>query len=120
MPAEGGTLGLVSVADDFFVLARVGPDDERLLLSDASAGTEWLLAREILDSLELPTPEGDDLDKVQPAGDLELLSDWGLPAMELSAICEDLELYPDEMLGRIAEKLGFGDQYYRIVDTASP
>jgi len=30
-------------------------------------------------------------------------------AMELGALCDDLDLYPDEMLGTIAARLGFGE-----------
>jgi putative tRNA adenosine deaminase-associated protein len=118
LPAEGGTLGVVSVADDFFVVVRASGDEISYLLSDVTAASEWLLAREILDALELPMPEGDDLDKVQPAGDLDILADLGVPAVELGAICDDLELYPDEMLARIANRLGFGEQFDRVVDSA--
>jgi hypothetical protein len=34
-----------------------------------------------------------------------------MDAMELSAVCSDLELYPDEMLGQVAARIGFGTQF---------
>jgi hypothetical protein len=93
-PAEGGTIGLVSVAEDFFVAVRVFGDDELILLSDVTAAQEWPLAREVLDRLELPMPEGD----------------------ELAMICEDPDLYPDEMLSSIASRLGFGEEFEQTLD----
>jgi putative tRNA adenosine deaminase-associated protein len=117
-PAEGGTIGLVSVDEDFFVAVRLQGHGVRLLLSDVTAAVESPIARDVLDELELPVPEGEDLDQVQPAGDLALFTDLGLDAMELGALCDDLELYPDEMLASIAARLGFGEPFQRAVDAA--
>jgi hypothetical protein len=36
--------------------------------------------------------------------------------MEVAAICGELELYPDEMLGQIAAHIGFGPQFEQAVD----
>ena len=109
---EGVALALVSYGDDFFVLARVDAGRARLLLSDVTAASEWPVAAQVLDELDLPMPDDDDdLEQVQPAGDLDLLTDLGVPAMDLAAICSDLEAYPDETLGTIAGRLGFGDEF---------
>jgi putative tRNA adenosine deaminase-associated protein len=113
---EGGVIGLVSVAEDFFVAARMTAADVRLLLSDVTAATEWPLAREVLEQLQLAVPE--DEEQVQPAGDLAIFADIGMDAMELGALCDDLDLYPDEILSGIAARLGFGEQFERAVDTA--
>ena len=115
-PSEGGTIGLLSVADDFFVAVRMVGTDVRLLLSDASAAADWPIARAVLDRLELAPPEDDELEQPQPAGDLAIFADLGLDEMSLSALCSDLELYPDEMLSSIAARLGFGEQFDRVVD----
>jgi putative tRNA adenosine deaminase-associated protein len=115
-PGEGGSIGLVSVAEDFFVAVRVYGDDELILLSDVTAAQDWPLAREVLDRLELPMPYGDELDQPQPAGDLGAFADLGLPPMELAMICEDPDLYPDEMLGSIASRLGFGEEFEQTLD----
>ncbi|HTY72538.1 MAG TPA: tRNA adenosine deaminase-associated protein [Actinomycetes bacterium] len=117
-PGEVGTLGFVSVAEDFFVAARVRGEEVRLLLSDVTCVPDWPLAAEVLVRLGLSAPEGPELEESTPAGDLEIFADLGLPAMELAMLCEDLDLYPDEQIGSIATRLGFGEQYETIVDAA--
>ncbi len=116
LPSDVGTLGMVSVDEDFFVLARVSGAHVRLLLSDVGAATESPLARAVIEHLELPPPDDDD-DQVQPAGDLGLLADLGVSAMQLGAMCDDAELYPDELLADIADRLGFGGQFDELLDT---
>lgn len=119
LPADSGALGLVSVDDDFFVLARVEGEDVRCLLSDVTAATEWPLAREVLDELDLPLPEGEEEDRPQPAGDLGIVADLGMGAMDMGVLCDDLELYPDDMLTEIAEQLGFGPAFRRVIDAVA-
>jgi putative tRNA adenosine deaminase-associated protein len=115
----GGAIGLVSVEDDFFVAVRVRGQEVTLLLSDVTAADESPLAGEVLEALDLPMPDADD-DRVQPAGDLTIFSDLGLKAMELGALCDDLDLYPDQMLGSIAARLGFGDIFRRALESVGP
>ena len=55
-PGDGGSLGFIDVADDFFIAVRVAGDDVRLLLSDVTAADEWPFAREVLERLGLPEP----------------------------------------------------------------
>ena len=116
-PAEGGAIGLVSIGDDFFVALRVAGEDVRLLISDATAAEDWSLAAEVLEALGEPVP--DDADDGGPAGDLAIFGDLGFDALELEAICDDVELYPDEMLGSIAGRLGFADSFEDAVDAAN-
>jgi putative tRNA adenosine deaminase-associated protein len=116
LPSDVGTIGMVSVDEDFFVLARVSGADVRLLLSDVGAATESPLARAVIERLALPPPDDDD-DQVQPAGDLGILSDLGLSAMDLGAMCDDTALYPDELLADIAARLGFGNAFDELLDT---
>jgi putative tRNA adenosine deaminase-associated protein len=71
----------------------------------------------VLEALDLPMPSADD-ERVQPAGDLGIFSDLGMNAMELGALCDDLDLYPDEMLASIASRLGFGEPFRRALDAA--
>jgi putative tRNA adenosine deaminase-associated protein len=115
LPSEVGTIGMVSVDEDFFLLARVSGTHVRLLLSDVGAATESPLARAVIQRLELPPPDDDD-DQVQPAGDLSILADLGLSAMDLGAMCDDNQLYPEELLGDIAARLGFGIAFEELVD----
>ena len=105
-PGDHGSLGLVSIDEDFFVLARVAGTRVRLLLSDVTAATEWPLARSVVETLNLPVP--DEEADPEPAGDLGIVADLGLSAMDMGALLDDEDLYPDEALGDIAHKLGFG------------
>ncbi|MDP9393975.1 MAG: tRNA adenosine deaminase-associated protein [Actinomycetota bacterium] len=114
LPAETGALALVSVADDFFLVVRVRGTSVRLLVSDATAADEWPLARHAVDHLGVPLPDDDD--DPQPAGDLAIVADLGMSDLELGVLCDDLDLYPDEVLGRVAARIGFGVQFEAAVD----
>jgi putative tRNA adenosine deaminase-associated protein len=114
---EGGAIGLVSVEDDFFVAVRIRGSEVSLLLSDVTAAGDSPLAGEVLEALDLPMPGPDD-ERVQPAGDLTIFSDLGLQPMELGALCDDLDLYPDQMLDSIASRLGFAEPFRRALETA--
>jgi putative tRNA adenosine deaminase-associated protein len=115
-PADNGVLGLVSVAEDFFVIARTDRVDSRFLLSDVAAALDWPLATDVMDALGLPLPDDEDLDELTPAGDLTLLADLGMSASELSILSEDIDLYPDEVLAAVANRLGFGAQFESLFD----
>ncbi len=116
-PGDGGALGLVAMDEDFFVLARVAGPHSRLLLSDITAADEWELARSAVESLGLPLPEEDD--EQVPAGDLDIVGDLGMPAMDLAVLLDDLDLYPDEMLSDVARRLGFGPLFDDAVGLTS-
>ena len=108
-PGDGGALGLVAIDEDFFVLARVVGPSVRLLLSDVTAAEEWELASSVVEHLGLPDPEDDD--EPEPAGDLDLLGDLGVSAVEMAELLDDDELYPDELLSDVAGRLGFGAEF---------
>ena len=69
-PSDTGALGFVSVDDDFFVIARVMGPSVRLLLSDVTAATEWELASGVIDLLDLPEPDDEDLYPEELLGDV--------------------------------------------------
>jgi putative tRNA adenosine deaminase-associated protein len=111
-PSDVGVLGMVSMNDDFFVLVRKLGTQVRMLLSDVTAASEWPLASGVADLVDGPDADDDD---PQPAGDLDIVSDLGMAALELGVLCDDDDLYPDEILGDVAARLGFGDAFERIV-----
>lgn len=117
-PGEGGSIGLVNVADEFFVALRVRPDDVSILVSDVTAAAAWDLAREVVNRLDIPLPDDDDMDDVLPGGDLSIFTDLGLEEMELGAILADTDSYADEMLLAIAGRLGFAAAYERALEAA--
>ena len=115
-PGDGGALGLVSVDEDFCLLVRVLGARTLVLLSDVTAANDWPVARSALDFLDLPLPDDDDQ---EPAGDLGIVADLGLDAMDMGALLDDYELYPDEVLGDIADRLGFARAYEEAVEVAA-
>ena len=116
-PGDAGAVGMVAVDEDFFVLVRVAGATTRVLLSDVTAADEWELAQSAVDFLGLPDPE--DEDEQVPAGDLDLLGDLGMHAMDMGVLLDDVDLYPDEMLSDIARRLGFGELFDDAVGLTS-
>ena len=117
LPGDGGAVGMVAVDEDFFVIVRVAGASTRVLLSDVTASDEWELAQSAVEFLGLPPAE--DVDEQVPAGDLDLLGDLGMHAMDMGVLIDDFELYPDEMLSDIARKLGFGKLFDDAVGLTS-
>jgi putative tRNA adenosine deaminase-associated protein len=113
LPGDGGAIGMVAVDEDFFVIVRVAGPSTRVLLSDVTAADEWELASSVVDFLNLPDVEDED-DPV-PAGDLDLLGDLGMHAMDMAVLLDDVDLYPDEMLSDVARRLGFGAIFDDVV-----
>ena len=110
-PGDAGAIGLLSFAEDFFVVLRLVADDVRMLLSDVTAAFDAPFASQVLDRLGLSMPDGDDEDDIEPVGDLDLLADLGVSPLLMAELCDDLGLYPDDVFGRLAEQMGFRDQY---------
>jgi putative tRNA adenosine deaminase-associated protein len=48
---------------------------------------------------------------VEPAGDLNILADLGFSAMDVAVLCDEDDLFPDEMLEDIADRAGFASQF---------
>ena len=116
-PGDGGAVGMVAMDEDFFVIVRVAGPQTRVLLSDITAADEWELAGSVIDFLGLPPPDDDD--PQVPAGDLDLLGDLGMHAMDMGVLLDDFDLYPDEMLSDVARRLGFGEQFDDAVGLTS-
>ena len=127
LPGETGSIGLVAVDEDWFLLVRVQGPDVRLVLSDVTAAQEWDLADsavEMLGLLGVRVPDDDDLDAADddttvPAGHLDLLADLGLPAAELTEMIDDVDSYPDEVCADVAERLGFGELFDDLLDESA-
>ena len=117
-PGDGGAVGMVAIDEDFFLIIRVAGATARVLLSDVTAADEWELATSAVEFLGLPLPEDDDEEQV-PAGDLDLLGDLGMRAMDMAVLLDDVDLYPDETLSEIARQLGFGELFDDAVGLTS-
>ena len=102
----------------YFVVLRHGPAGMvRALISDATM-QEWLLAAEVVERYGIAVDtEGafDDDETGWPGGDLDVFADEGLPADQLRPIITADDLWADEMVLRIATRLGFADQLASVV-----
>lgn len=112
-PGDGGAIGLLALDEDVFLLVRVTGPRVRILLSDVTSADIYDLAREALEHLGLPYPEEED--EPAPAGDLDIVGDLGMRAIDMGVLIDDFDLYPDEMLSDIAERLGFGPAFDDLV-----
>ncbi len=115
IPGDGGAVGLVSIASEFFVVVRVRGKHVQVLLSDELAATDWPIARDVADFLGSELPEDDE--DAGPIGDLDILADVGIPDFEIEALC-DSDDDSDVLVERIAKKLKFLPQYRKAVQAA--
>lgn len=113
--STGAVIGLLAVDDEFFLVLRPSPGGVSLLLSDSAAALDYDIAADALDVLRVEPPE--DSDEVWPEGSLDILADLGLPAPELQVIIDEVDLYPDEQLQMVAQRLGFADEFAKHLDT---
>ncbi len=115
VPGDGGAVGLVSIASEFFVIVRVRGKRVQVLLSDELAATDWPIARDVADFLGSELPEDDE--DAGPIGDLDILADVGIPDFEIEALC-DSDDDSDVLVERIVKKLKFLPQYRKAVQAA--
>lgn len=115
-PGWPGPFVIVVDSRLYFVVLRHGPEGMvRALISDATF-QEWLLAAEVVDRYGIPVAgatveEAFDEDaEGWPGGDLDLFADAGLPAEELERLLASDELWADEVVQQIADRLGFGPE----------
>lgn len=114
-PGENGALAMISVDEDFVLVLRVQGSLVRVLLSDATAATDWALARSAVVHLGVHV----DVDDEQaPAGDLGIVADMGFSAADMGALLDDFDLYPEEVLSEVARGIGFGEKFDELVDLA--
>jgi len=116
LPGEGGVLGLVSLAEDITIIVRTQGPDVRVCMSDATAAEDFDLAAEIVDLVGGPLADEVDEDEPAVAGDVTLLRDLGLDARELQMLCEDEDLFPDDILSAVAARLNFSDVFEQARD----
>ncbi|GAA3132522.1 tRNA adenosine deaminase-associated protein [Planomonospora alba] len=123
-PSISGTIGLVAVGDEFFVALRVFGERVDVFLSDIAASLDFPLAQQVLEYLDVPVPDEEELDAilqdeeaVLPAGDLSIFADLGLDEMELGILSGDIDLLPEDVLSSIAARLGFSEPFERAIDS---
>ncbi len=111
---DSGSIALIAIDEEFFIIARSTGRTMQMMLSDVTYAVEYEIAADLIDALDLPFPEDDD--DPQPGGDIDLLSDFGINAMDLEIMSDDLEMYPEEQITSLAHRLGFGEQFDQLYD----
>jgi putative tRNA adenosine deaminase-associated protein len=112
---NGGAVALIAIDDEFFLAIRVLGTHVKFFISDITCAIDYEVAAEFLDLADIDQPEEDD--EPLPAGDLDIFADLGLASMELSTICDDADLFPDEQIEAIASRLGFGDDLAELLES---
>ena len=112
---NGGAVALITIDDEFFLAIRVLGTHVKFFISDVSCAIDYEVAAEFLELADLDQP--DEEDEPLPAGDLDILSDLGLHSMELSTLCDDADLFPDEQIEAIANRLGFSEQLTVLLES---
>ena len=112
---NGGAVALIAIDDEFFLAVRVLGSHVKYFISDVTCALDYEVAAEFLDIAELDQPEEDD--EPLPTGDLDIFSDLGMQSMELSTLCDDADLFPDEQIEAIANRLGFSDQLSELLES---
>jgi len=112
---NGGAVALIAIDDEFFLAIRVLGTHVKFFISDITCAIDYEVAAEFLDLADLDQPEEDD--EPLPAGDLDIFADLGLHSMELSTLCDDADLFPDEQIEAIANRLGFSDQLAELLES---
>ena len=111
---NGGALALIAIDEEFFILVRVLGKHISLFISDVTCALDYEVANEFLEISDLPAPEFDD--EPLPGGHMDIIADLGIGHMELEALCDDTELFPDEQLEAIAKRLGFSEQFVELLE----
>jgi putative tRNA adenosine deaminase-associated protein len=112
---NGGAVALIAIDDEFFLAIRVLGSHIKFFISDVTAALDYEVAAEFLEIADIDSPEEDD--EPLPGGDLDIFADLGLNQMELSTLCDDADLFPDEQIEAIANRLGFGDQFTEVLES---
>ncbi|MCL1841160.1 MAG: tRNA adenosine deaminase-associated protein [Propionibacteriaceae bacterium] len=112
LPGDAGSVGFVSISGEFFVIVRVRGRNVQVLLNDSVAATDWPIARDVADYLNLDVNEDDES---EPIGDLDVLADQGLSELDMEAIATDLDEDSDELVRQIARHLGLERQFDEAV-----
>ncbi len=115
VPGEAGTLGVVVIDSDFFVMVRVRGKKVEALLSDSLAANDWPIARDVADFLGEEIPE--DEDEAAGIGDFDMFADSGLSEFDLETLCSDLDADPVDLVSDIVGKLGFGPAFKKVAST---
>ena len=114
-PGEGGVYAVVGVSGEFFILLRSDSRKTEALISDGIALLDWDIAEDAADLIDLQWQE-DDLEEYEAIGDLNILANFGLKAEDLSMICENPDLEPDQQISEVFKRIGAELAWKKIIN----
>ena len=114
-PGEGGIYAAVGVSGEFFILLRSDPRKTEAFISDGIALLDWDIAEDAADLIDLEWAE-EDLEEYEAVGDLSILANFGLKAEDLSMICENPDLEPDQQISEIFKRIGAELAWKKIIN----
>jgi len=115
-PGEGGVYAVVGVVDEFFIVLRHDPRKTEAFISDGLALLDWDIAEDAADLIDLEWEE-EDLEEYEAVGDLNLFAIFGVKAEDLSMICENPDLEPDQQVSEIFKRIGAELAWKKIRNT---
>ncbi len=116
------SLLFVESNDTFLAIVRLDEgDDPRVFGSDPAFAVESRIGSVLLADVDGPEPAEDpkDDDKPQlaePVGDVDLLSDLGVPAPRLLALCGREGMLPSDVTAEVCQLVGCGDEIEELRD----
>lgn len=116
------SLLFVESDDTFLAIVRLTEgDDLRVFGSDSGFVTESRIGSMLLADIDEPdpadTPTDDDKPQLaDPIGDADLLSDLGVPAPRLLALCGREGMLPSDVTAEVCQLVGCGDEVEELRD----
>lgn len=116
------SLLFVESDDTFLAIVRLDEgDDPRVFGSDPAFAAESRIGSVLLADLDEPesAESANDDDKPQladPVGDVDLLSDLGVPAPRLLALCGREGMLPSDVTAEVCQLVGCGDEIEELRD----
>ncbi len=112
-PGEGGVFIAVGVAEEFFILLKCDARSTVGLISDSIALLDWDIAVDTADLIDIEWDE-DEVEEFEAIGDLDMLQNFGLRSDDISMICENPDLYPDQQIAEVMKRIGAEAQWNKI------
>lgn len=114
-PGEGGVYAVIGVSGEFFILLRSDARKTEAFISDGIALLDWDIAEDAADLIDLEWAE-EDLEEYEAVGDLSILANFGLKAADLSMICENPDLEPDQQISEVFKRIGAELAWKKIIN----
>ena len=116
------SLLFVESNDTFLAIVRLDEgDDPRVFGSDPAFAAESRIGSVLLADVDGPEPaehpaDDDKPQLAEPVGDVDILSDLGVPAPRLLALCGREGMLPSDVTAEVCQLVGCGDEIEELRD----